>query len=211
MNYIYDIAVNFNADLYEFFEWKKSDDIVNVRKIPFFRVSNSQYIELKYNNIKIDKNFILKLTDTSLTYGRNSLKYCFLISNTNESIGIMCNKDGEIIKRSGLLFDEEDEVNDEARNISVTKIEIVDNKKILLHNVARSIKDKKNYLLKYINNLSCDKDYLKLKYLYYDYFDKEIDDINIGKSKLLGELNNDWNNKLNKLYELVKMLKIKNP
>ena len=33
MNYIYDIVLNFNKDYYEFYEWKKSDKVINVKKI----------------------------------------------------------------------------------------------------------------------------------------------------------------------------------
>ena len=33
MDYIYDIVLNFHENYYEFYEWKSSDKIINVKKI----------------------------------------------------------------------------------------------------------------------------------------------------------------------------------
>ena len=50
-----------------------------------------------------------------------------------------------------------------------------------------------------------------LKYLYYDYFEKEDDNINNIKKSLINEIKYNWNNKLDDLYETVKIFKkIKN-
>jgi len=33
MTYIYDILLNFKDDLYEFYDWNKTDNIIHIRKI----------------------------------------------------------------------------------------------------------------------------------------------------------------------------------
>ena len=33
MNYIYDIYLNLNKNLYDFYEWNKSDNIIHIKKI----------------------------------------------------------------------------------------------------------------------------------------------------------------------------------
>ena len=43
MNYIYDIVLNFNKEYYNFFEWNKRDNIVNVKKIPLIFVYNDTF------------------------------------------------------------------------------------------------------------------------------------------------------------------------
>ena len=40
MNYIYDIVLNFNKELYEFFEWKDDDNLINIRKIPLIKIND---------------------------------------------------------------------------------------------------------------------------------------------------------------------------
>ena len=35
MNYIYDIVLNFNSNNYEFYEWNKNDNIINIRTIAY--------------------------------------------------------------------------------------------------------------------------------------------------------------------------------
>ena len=62
--------------------------------------------------------------------------------------------------------------------------------------------------LKYINK---ENNLTNLKYLYYDYFEKEDDNINNIKKSLINEIKYNWNNKLDDLYETVKIFKkIKN-
>ena len=66
----------------------------------------------------------------------------------------------------------------------------------------------KNFLIKYINK---ENNLTNLKYLYYDYFEKEDDNINNIKKSLINEIKYNWNNKLDDLYETVKIFKkIKN-
>jgi len=210
MNYIYDIVVNFNEILYDFYEWKKSDNVINIRKIPLFRVNDDDYLLLKYNKIKLDKEFILKIENLTSSYTKSNIGIACLISNTKESIALLFNKEGDIIKRSSLLFDEEEEVNNEAESIQITKINYLKNEKKIDDNISRIEREKRYYLNKYIKKLDLNEDSIKIKYLYYDYFDSEEEDIKKAKDKIIGELENVWSNKLDKLYELVKLLKIKN-
>ncbi len=209
MNYIYDIVVNFNPQIYEFFEWKKNDNVINVRKIPLFRVSDQDYLFLKYNDVKLEDKFICQIENMTSTYTRTNLGTSCLISNTKESIGLLFDKQGNVIKRSCLIFDEEEEVNSLAEEIEITDIIYIKNQKKEIVNMPRIEKEKRTYLEKYLKKLDI-KDSIKIKYLYYDYFDEEEDDPINAKKRLIKEINNDWNNRLDKLYDLVKLLKIKN-
>ena len=38
MNFIYDIVLNFNKEYYYFFEWSRKDNVINIKKIPFFLI-----------------------------------------------------------------------------------------------------------------------------------------------------------------------------
>ena len=40
MNYIYDVYLNLNDTLYDFFDWNKNDKLMHIKKIPIIMVSN---------------------------------------------------------------------------------------------------------------------------------------------------------------------------
>ena len=56
MKYIYDINLNFNEILYDFFEWNKSDNIIHTAKIPIIEIKKKDFVN-SINNI-VSKNII---------------------------------------------------------------------------------------------------------------------------------------------------------
>lgn len=212
MNYIYDIVLNFNKDYFEFFQWKKGDKIINVKKIPAFRVSDEDMRNLKYNVVKVSKKFIDMIFELTFFYNKvdNNYKYMCLVSNGNESIGLMFDKDGNLIKRSSLVFDEEEEVNEEVFKEKEIVIDYINNVFRKIEYISRIDRERRDYLFKFINNLDIEKDGSILKYMYYDYFEEEEEDTSKIKDLILKELNSNTSDK-NKLYDLVRVFKkIKN-
>lgn len=208
MNFIYDIVLNFNKEYYNFFEWNKKDNIINIKKIPLFMVSNSIFNNMKYDIVKVSSDFINMIKDKTYIYSKKESIISCLISNGKEVIGVMFDTDGNLIKRSSLLLDEEEEVLDEVYDENVFDIDIVSVKKRKISNINRMQKDKSNYLLKYIKK---ENNTLNLKYLYYDYFEEEEEDIVKIKDRLNYEITNNYNKKLSKLYDTVQIFnKIKN-
>ena len=57
MKYIYNLKLNFNNKFYEFYEWKKEDILTHIKKIPAYKITDKDMYNLKYNYIKIDKEF----------------------------------------------------------------------------------------------------------------------------------------------------------
>ena len=160
---------------------------------------------MKYDNVCVSKDFINVIRDN--TYTRSKLGPSLLISNEKEVIAIMFNENGNLIKRSSLTLDEEEEVLDEIVNNEIYNIPIIKHTKVNNDNVTRSIREKRDFLLKYISNEKNDN----LKYLYYDYFEKDEDNIKDIKDKLIKEIKNNWNKKLNKFYDTAIIFsKIKN-
>ena len=63
MNYIYDIYLNLNNILFDFFDWNKNDKIIHVRKIPIFKVNEEllkKIIVSEFCRISIFLDEILK-------------------------------------------------------------------------------------------------------------------------------------------------------
>ena len=122
MDYIYDIVLNFQNDYYDFFEWLSTDKVINIKKIPIYLVNKEDHNEeeednlnLKYNEITLDKSMLPK-----------QIKM-FLVSSGVEVMGILLDSNGNIIKRSSLLLDEEAEILEEKENIKVLPLKYIKN------------------------------------------------------------------------------------
>jgi len=202
MNYIYDIVLNFQKNYYNFFEWNRTDNIKNIYKISLYHIKDEDIYNLKNNKIKVSENFISKIKEENPKHK----KIICLVSNGKISIGLLFDKDGNLQKRSSLIFEEETEVNALARTLPLTKIEYLTNIDINPSNLIRIEIEKKEILKDYITNLT---DTATLKYLYYEYFNEECNEISKIKFKLLQELEKEWNNKKNNLYKIISLL-IKN-
>lgn len=202
MNYIYDIVLNFQKNYYNFFEWNRTDTIKNIYKISLYHISNDDLINLKYNKIKVTNNFINKVKQDNFKHK----KIICLVSNGKNSIGLLFDQEGNLLKRSSLLFEEENEVNALAKNLPITNIEYLKNIETKPINLIRIEIEKKEISKKYLNKLT---DETTLKYLYYEYFNKECNELSKIKIILLNELEKEWNDKKNNLYKIISLL-IKN-
>lgn len=208
MRYIYDIVLNFEKCFFEFYEWEKNDNIINIKKIPVFFVNNETYKIIKHNSVTVNIEFVDKLRDKTFTYNKIKVGPSCLISNGMEVIGLLFNDKGDVIKKSSLLIDEEEEVLEEITDSDVYVIDIVKSRKIKKDNFNRRDSERRDFLINYINK---ENNVSNLKYLYYDYFELEENDSNIIKDKLTNEIKNNWNKKFNSFYETVKIInKIKN-
>ena len=150
MNYIYDIVLNFNKDYFCFYEWNKKDNIINIKKIPLFVVDNNTFNMMKYDKIVVDSSFIELIKEKTYTYSKNKIGSACLISNCKEVIGVLFDNKGNLVKRSSLLIDEEEEVLDEIVNDDIYNINIVSSKKIRREDINRIEREKKLFLNKYI-------------------------------------------------------------
>ena len=199
MNYIYDIILNFQDNYYQFFEWRHKDKIKNIMKIPVYRVSNKDILILKNNKVKIDEVFLNKIRQDN----KRDKKNMCLVSNTQITIGLLFDKNGTLLKRSSLIFEEEDEVNDYCKDLKITKINYLENIEIPSYNNLRLEKEKKEKLIDYITNLT---DISILKYLYYEYFKTECNSSIKIKKGLKIELEKEWTKKQKNLFYTIYLL-----
>ena len=72
MTYIYDITLNFNETLYDFFEWNSSDSLKHIRKIPIFKVSNDTFLNMLMYEAQISDDILRLITDRSRGHLRDA-------------------------------------------------------------------------------------------------------------------------------------------
>lgn len=199
MNYIYDIVLNFQNNYYQFFEWNRNDKIKNISKIITYHVSDQDLTDLTYNQVIVDTPFFEQLKEDNKKYK----KIMCLVSNTKQTIGLLFSNDGTLLKRSSLLFEEETEVNNFAKELPLIQISYQKNIKVKPNNHLRIEIEKKDTLISYINQTN---DILTLKYLYYEYFKEECDDDTKIKATLLEIMEEEWNSRKNNLYQVINIL-----
>lgn len=207
MNYIYDIVLNFNSNYYEFYEWNKNDNIINIRKIPTFKVDNQTYYDFKFNDITVKNDFLKLIEDETSIYLGNTNKYMCIITNSKEAIGIMFNKNGLIIKKSSLIIDEENEVLELAYDIENTRIDYQVNrvcKKMRL--VSRSEGEKKKKIINNLNHLFKINNYELIRYIYYDAFLKDEKDVNKIYDELINVINKNETIYINRISSILELI-----
>ena len=201
MSYAYDIVLNFNRVYYEFFEWKEEDEIVNFKKIGLFKVDDDRYLDLKFSDGEVSQGFLKDVEDNCYVNGNNLEELACLVSNGKEVMGLLFTRDGMLIGRSSLIFDEEEEVLDDMINMREYVIDYKIIKKGDNNILARVIEDRKRYVIDFLNeNKSIDI----YKYIYYDLYEEEKEDIKAIKDSFIDIIKNSWDKEGDKLYQCIK-------
>ncbi len=197
MDYVYDIVLNFQKEYYEFYEWKSSDKIINTRKIPIYKINNKDYLNIKNNEVTIDKYSISKKSKM------------FLLTSGIEIMGILIDNNGKVIKKSSLIFEESDDILKDKNEIKSINIKYHIDKINKVNYTSRIMKEKLNYIKNYFKKIDKIKDEYLIKYIYFDIFTKEENNTNEAYNKLIELSKND----INKLYNAIKNVnsEIKNP
>lgn len=213
MTYIYDVLLNFTDEnrIIEFFEWEKEDILEHVKKIPIMRVSSKTLKDLITYNVKVEKRFLERIKDITTLYKKTkNLQFALLISDLNRVVGIEFNKDGEIISRSSLLLDEEEEIIEECCDIKEEQLEYTLKNKLQKDNLlTRSENKKRRYLLKEIENLYKDQCVDKLTYLYDELYKKDNTTFQEKYLKIKVDLEENYSKIHNDLYDIVRLSYIK--
>lgn len=205
MNYIYDILLNLNKKLFDFYEWNTSDEILHVRKIPIIRVSKEDLFNLRNKQVMVDASLLKKICNRCEVFTNRDVKiinYVCIFSDTKDVLAIEFNQNGIKNKMSKLLIDEEEEVIEVAENIECSEIKYEVNKvdKIDCFKTRRELK-MYDYILKQFNK----NNYNKLKYLYFEYFDKEEDNYSTIIINLKKEIDNNWGEACEKIYNFLRL------
>ena len=195
MNYIYDILVNYKYPLLDFYEWNKNDNIINIKKIPVFKVKKSDLHKLCSYQFKLI-NFIDIIKNKTNVYGKNNIKYACIMSDNEEAVSFLFNKEGNCIGKSRMLLDEELEVLELVNRLVTFDIKYIIKRKdrVELYKTVTEVK-KRKYIIKQLNQIT---DIDKLNYIYFECFNRVDDN---PKSRLLSQIDSSWDEIGYKLYD----------
>ena len=204
MVYIYDIVLNFNDELLEFFEWEDNDDIKYIKRLPLIRVEDSLIKDVLENDILFDDLLLDQIKGKTIYYDSKNENYpVVVLSNQDIAIAVLINNNG--YKYSRLLLDEEYEVLNIVSKLSTTKVDYsIIGKKSINNNLTREERKIRGILLKEIDYLYNSNKLDKLNYYYYEYFN-EVNNNKEEVYKRLKETLSVIDDKHLKLLEIVKL------
>ena len=211
MIYIYDILVNFcdNDLVYDFYEWLKSDNIENIKRIKLIHINKDVYDDLLNYECIVDKDLLTKIYRSCEVYKSKRIKvldYSVLVSDGSRVMAIEFDNNGNIVYKSKLLLDEEDEIAMLANNIELYDINYKKNKKILDNRFfTRKELIIRNYLYSEIEDSYINKNYDKLRFLYQEVFDKDGLSYIDMKNDLLNSIKDNISDKHKELFNLLKI------
>ena len=211
MIYVYDMILNWTDGdkVYEFFEWDLNDEIEHIKRIPMFKIENKFFDDILIYDFKVDKEFLNKIFQLGEKYtsaGIEKIPYASILTDGIRAIAIEFNEEGESIYRSRLLLDEEQDVIMLSNKLVEYKLNIIKGKRKNMEMfITRLEHDIKRLLTIEIQDSYKKGNFDKLKYLYFEFFGREQEDIDIAYKKLLESIDKEINYNHNKLYEVIKL------
>lgn len=214
MNYIYDITLNLNKNnLYEFYEWREDDVPEFILKIPIYKIDKNAFLDIRNNNIIVDKDFLITIFDKTEVYTEDAIsliRYAALFSDGDNVIGIEFDSSGNSYMKSNLSIDDESEVLEIIKDIKYTlldyKVKNINNLQIKL--LTRKEKEEEEYLLNKVNSMYKNNETEKLKYIFYELYNEKLNDLEKVYSKLINAIKNN-EGKVKKLLEIISLMENK--
>ena len=208
MIYVYDILLNFQPNFYDFYEWNQNDQILHIKKIPLFKVTNKDFLNIKNNIVKFDEEFLTQLNNTATIFKkRKIINNIFLLANDIDIIALKLSKKGQRIQISSLLPEEADDILPICQNIETSTIKYQILKPIDHSNFkTRLEKEQHANINALLNNLYKQKDITKLQFLYLECFGKNENSIEKIIKKLKKEITESETNydKILSFFNLIK-------
>ncbi len=213
MYYYYDILLNFGSDneLFSFYEWEKDDAVEFVKKVPLFRVSTETFLDnLKYQ-VQYEKEVISLIQNKTIVKANaNVSENLMIISDNKNALALEIGLDGTVIGRSKLLLEDEENLLEILYTMKETHFDYKKIKKYKNRNSLRQIEKIKKLIKCELDTLYESKNVSKLKFLYYEWFNKSGKNIDLMYHEMQEKLSKEYNANLKKIYDFIKISYNKN-
>lgn len=205
MIYVYDVLVNLNEEMLDFYDWDDTDEFSHVRRVPMFKVVSESYYDLVTKDIKIDEEALNSIKDKTQIFSSRNIEvipYACVFSDGNSAVMITFDNKGNTKKKSKFLINEEMEILEITKSMGISNIKCEILSKVKRNNLIRSEKRILNSILKELETLKDDSE--KIDYLYYEWFEKEEGERKY--YKLVSDLKKGFTSKHKEFLELLHLL-----
>lgn len=204
MNYIYDVLANFNDCFYDFYDWNDSDNIIHIKKLPILKVSIDFFNKIKYCDVLVGSCLLEKIYRKTEFFNINKNKYSYVccFCDGREALIISFDSKGNILGRSSMLIDEENEVIDISECIDYVDydFEVINE---LSYDFFKTRKELSINQL-FFDELKCMSND-KIRYLYFECFNEREFDVKKIIDKFVNEFNNNFDFIYGKIYSFLKL------
>ncbi len=207
MYYYYDVLLNFGIDgeLYEFYEWEEEDNVEFIKKIPLFRVSLDCLKDtLKYKT-KFDSSLVEQIKEKTIVKRSTESLNTFLISDSKNTLALEVNEEGKVISRSKLLPSDELNISEVMFTMRESTLHYEKLEKYPSITTLRQERKIKKLIQQEIDTLYEENNTSKLKYLYYEWFNKNNDNIEEIYKEMASSLQKEYNDNLSVVYDFIKL------
>ena len=205
MHYYYDLLVNLDTELWEFYEWKEDDSLVKIKKIPFIRVSEKDIYKFFAYQIQLEKEFFQKYENKVIWKNKKEKSTCILFSSTKHAIVLEFDESGKSIFRSQLLVEDENNCNEVAHSLEKTEVFYKTLEKLPIRHYFRQEEEEKHLILVELDTIKETKNSKKCSYLYYEYFGILEKDLGKMLADFEVELKKEYNSKIHKIVKLIRL------
>ncbi len=211
MKKTYDILVNYQKIAYEFYDWNKTDDVKHIKVIPTFKVSDKCLQDFYNYDLMVDRTFLDMIKDKTEIFIKGlTVKepYACVLFSSYSALSFKFDKQGNVIGKSNLLFDEADDIITTFYSLEETKINYkVTNMEKLNSFYTRYESKMIDDLINYLKQIQKNSNDYETKYIYFECFNKEIDSSKKAYEKLFNSVNKLDFKVIEKLKNLMKVLK----
>ena len=194
MIYVYDLLVNLNEELIDFYDWEYTDDMFHVRKCLLIKVLSKDYYNMLTNKIKISDSFMKEIKGKAQIFsGRNTIIIDYMIAVTDgiNAFIIKFDNNGVSKLKSKFIINEEVEIINLSSSMKVSNIDFDIINKENINKMTRKEKRIVNLILYQLENIKNNKD--MIDYLYYEWFDTNNGDNKL--DKLISNIRESYSNK----------------
>lgn len=181
MNYIYDIYLNFNENLYDFFDWDKSDKLTHIKAIPIFKVTEETLKKIITYDINLEKDFHLIKNKATVWTKSDKHKNYSLFCDENNIIAIEFDDVGNSKRKSFLSINDELEIIENNTKIKTKSLNFKIYKKKQMSLKTRKQENEETFIENELKNI----DNEKLYYIYFECFGKKGTNKHLMTKKLL--------------------------
>lgn len=210
MVYIYDIVVNFNDKLIDFYDWLEDDYLEHIRKIPMIKVEETIYRDFLENNIVLEESELFRIKNKTEVFSDRKIEkieYAFLLCSKMEAIAIIFDDRGRITELSRLLTDEELEIIEISKKVNFYNLKYKKESKINKYNDCLREEQKIiNDIVLSLKKLKSEKKDELLNYLYYEWFLKETKNKN-SYDELIEDIKKSYTYKHSEFLKLINFAK----
>ena len=207
MIYVYDIIVNLNDEIRDFYDWQEDDDLMHLRRVPLIKVDDETYINLISKSIKVSSEFLDIIRDKTQVFNLRSyetLNYACVFTNKENAFIMTFYDNGKTKDKSKFLINEELEIVDLSRKLKNIHIDykIICNKT----NKCKIIREDKVKLDKILKSLEYIKNNNQLiEYLTIEWFNKREN-----YNNLIKDIKKNYTKKHDEFLEILSLVSINN-